>query len=518
MRGSSSSKKYAKGREQRRSRRRQKILWAGGAFLMLIMYMYYILPNNLVVVHPRKISKIEISSSSSSSSSSPKVEVMDVEVLVFPTSVDNARHEERVKGILETYGAQHVFTEKDDKVSRKWRVWIRLIDKHGDMMAGDDTWQSYSRSIISAEKSGNRGVDGDGGHGGDDGGGDGDDDDDDDDDGHGDGPLVLPPHATIWSPDTLDPTPQFAWAVNKSIQAHEYRWNTRQQKTPDAATTEQIDIAQSSSSLSSSPPSSSSSPSSSSASSLWIVKVDTITFIMIEHLLSYLSTLDSHYQHFLGRRLRIDQNLLFLSGGAGFVASGVAAERYLEYWPTCFEQRIKADNWMRGARDVGVTYCATKAGIEANRTMDSHGRQRFHIYGPSKTYQGSVDGWVKDYSVQIGEPIQKGPNCCSPVSVTFHYVEGPEMVFIHRVLHNRSAWLQLKPEEVSKGGLAILEAIRNNLPRTPLDCCCMTLRISRRPSENSCMAVEHALRTASRMRHACVMHASRLHLVHAWAL
>ncbi|GAB5371857.1 hypothetical protein AAMO2058_001615900 [Amorphochlora amoebiformis] len=292
-----------------------------------------------------------------------RVDINDVVLTVFPTSVDNKRHAERMGSILKTYGKSPKFQYKvGGKVIKEWRIWVRFTDKHGDTMAGDSS------------------------------------------------PVPpLPPHAAIWKLKEKRHTAQFTEALELAFKEQHIRGRSHEK--------------------------------------LWIVKLDTITFPLMENLLYYIKDFDAKYHHFLGRRLRINKDLIFLSGGAGFIVSGAAAKHYVEYYPSFYEERLKDDSWMMGARDVGVTTTFVKSGIQPNSTTDQQKRQRFHLYAPLKTVMGKVDQWVTDYSQKTGEPISKGKQCCSPYSVTFHYMEGPEMVALDGVMRDQEKWTKLKPSQ-----------------------------------------------------------------------
>mmetsp|Transcript_5813 Transcript_5813/g.9689 ORF Transcript_5813/g.9689 Transcript_5813/m.9689 type:complete len:156 (-) Transcript_5813:303-770(-) len=102
------------------------------------------------------------------------------------------------------------------------------------------------------------------------------------------------------------------------------------------------------------------------------------------------------------------------------------------------------------ARDVGVTTCFLSAGMEANKSTDNLGRQRFHIYNPTRTVKGTVDGWVSEYSALINEPIHKGRDCCSANSITFHYMEGPEVEFVDNVILHQDEWKNITSQQRNK--------------------------------------------------------------------
>ena len=288
----------------------------------------------------------------------------DLVLLVFPTSVDNDRHGERVAAILDTWGRESFFKEMSGpKAGRKWRISVRFVSKHGKMNAG-------------ALPPG----------------------------------LKMPAHAKVYTPTELGPTAQFAWALQRIVDEQ-----TRERGR--------------------------------SLDTLWVAKLDTITYVLLESLLGYIASLDAADSHFLGRRLRIDDEFIFLSGGAGFVASGGAVGRYLAAWPKCLSERVAKNDWLRDARDVGVTTCFTAAGMRPNVTVDSRQRQRFHMYGVKRTVGGKFDKWATDYSNNIGEPVRGGADCCAPDSVTFHYVEGPEARVVDAILHGQAAWSAMTPAD-----------------------------------------------------------------------
>uniref|UniRef100_A0A7R9U3Q6 N-acetylgalactosaminide beta-1,3-galactosyltransferase n=1 Tax=Pinguiococcus pyrenoidosus TaxID=172671 RepID=A0A7R9U3Q6_9STRA len=150
-------------------------------------------------------------------------------------------------------------------------------------------------------------------------------------------------------------------------------------------------------------------------------------FVVPQNLRNYLRTIGRPDDlHFHGRRFRIPNNILFNSGGAGYILSRASLKLLVDSLDDqrCFPHRKTA------TEDVQVALCLKNiAGLEPADTRDEQGRERFHPFAPHNHYawRPSKDGkdWYERYNKEWG--IKPGADCCAPDSVSFHYIKKPAM-------------------------------------------------------------------------------------------
>jgi glycoprotein-N-acetylgalactosamine 3-beta-galactosyltransferase len=142
---------------------------------------------------------------------------------------------------------------------------------------------------------------------------------------------------------------------------------------------------------------------------------------------------------FVGRRFKgYGENNYFNSGGAGYALSRGTLRKYIkEGWdhPKCSPQRHTA------MEDVMIAECLRNVfQIGLTDTRDIELRERFHPFAPQSHYQwrppseGNKD-WYADYNQEW--PPLLDEMCCSPESVSFHYIKKPAMVrHLHALLNS----------------------------------------------------------------------------------
>ena len=80
--------------------------------------------------------------------------------------------------------------------------------------------------------------------------------------------------------------------------------------------------------------------------------------------------------------------------------------------------------------------CLKKAaGVLPYDTRDELGRERFHPFTPANHLAYRIPRSGKDWYAQYSIDLKVGYDCCSPQSVSFHYVDAPLMRRIDALLH-----------------------------------------------------------------------------------
>mmetsp|Transcript_14917 Transcript_14917/g.28972 ORF Transcript_14917/g.28972 Transcript_14917/m.28972 type:complete len:349 (+) Transcript_14917:99-1145(+) len=155
----------------------------------------------------------------------------------------------------------------------------------------------------------------------------------------------------------------------------------------------------------------------------FVLKVDDVTFIFPDNLEALLYPISPSEPHALGNRMCIEsrRRSCFLSGGAGFVLSRAAVEILLDTWGDHCKDRYSAEGDLR-SEDVSISRCLTTAGhvsLESPRDGES---ELFNVFEPVTTIQGRFHAW---FSIYKRNAAITSYGCCSPKSVTYHYVEMP---------------------------------------------------------------------------------------------
>lgn len=142
---------------------------------------------------------------------------------------------------------------------------------------------------------------------------------------------------------------------------------------------------------------------------------------------------------YLGRRFKIWNNTrnLFNTGGPGYLTnrhglkllgSQLEAKRCGEY----------EGGWHE---DVVIAQCFKSVGVLPMDTRDEQGREMFHPFQPYHHMSANMVWQAKhmtnDWYVQYTYNYQSGYDCCSPRSVSFHYMSPDAMYRFEKNLYGR---------------------------------------------------------------------------------
>ena len=123
---------------------------------------------------------------------------------------------------------------------------------------------------------------------------------------------------------------------------------------------------------------------------------------------------------YLGRAVREGFHLMYNNGGAGYVLNRAAMHVLTEEIARgdCFREQTA------NVEDLLVGLCLTRVGVSPLDTADSDRRERFHWHRPGSEF----DGAGRLYQ-QLSVTSRTGVDCCSPQSVSFHYVSPPPLMY-----------------------------------------------------------------------------------------
>ena len=150
-------------------------------------------------------------------------------------------------------------------------------------------------------------------------------------------------------------------------------------------------------------------------------------FYIIENLKSYLNGAEIRAKRekgegvFLGRRFFPPNQKEFNSGGAGYVLDRKA----LALLTSSIDEAPCFPHQHGFWEDVNVAHCLFSIGnILPYDTRDPEGRERWHPFTPGQhlTYRIPKTNPMSDWYPKYNPFLKEGFDCCSPESVSFHYV------------------------------------------------------------------------------------------------
>ena len=156
-------------------------------------------------------------------------------------------------------------------------------------------------------------------------------------------------------------------------------------------------------------------------------KADDDTYVIVENLRYMLQTYDPQDPIWFGCKYSPYVERGYMSGGAGYVLSKAAVERFVNLALNESNSQNCRTNDDAGAEDVEMGKCLQSVNVTAGDSRDEKMRPRFFALTPDSMIVPGVKDMDFWYWKNQFYPADDGDNCCSETTIAFHYIDPHQM-------------------------------------------------------------------------------------------
>ncbi|XP_064640541.1 glycoprotein-N-acetylgalactosamine 3-beta-galactosyltransferase 1-like [Lineus longissimus] len=169
----------------------------------------------------------------------------------------------------------------------------------------------------------------------------------------------------------------------------------------------------------------------------WFLKADIDTYFIVENLHYLLSFYSPDVPWMTGHHLRVPKAGMgkgYFSGGAGYVMSRAALEKFVEVGLAGGKCRF--DDKLFIQEDLYLGLCMRNISVKFASSYDVTNRETFHTMPFVDEFRGFKSSWLDRYHSH-----KRDVKCCSPYSISFHRLKTPtQMLEMHAMLYFLNVW------------------------------------------------------------------------------